>query len=91
MAHIVALPCRDCKYTECVVVCPAECFREGGRMLYIHPDVCIDCEACVPVCPANAIYHENELPEEWVPFRDLNATMARQCKAITEQRSIANN
>mgnify|MGYP003573211377 CR=1 FL=1 len=51
-------------------------------MLFIHPDDCIDCEACVPECPAQAIYHEDHLPEELLPYRDLNATMARQCEAI---------
>ncbi|MCG8583677.1 MAG: ferredoxin, partial [Pirellulales bacterium] len=45
MTHVVAQPCYDCKYNECVVVCPADCFREGARMVYIHPDDCIDCEA----------------------------------------------
>ena len=48
MAHVVAEPCFDCKYTDCVVVCPVDCFYEGAQMLYIHPDECIDCEACVP-------------------------------------------
>ena len=87
MTHVVAKPCLDCKYTECVVVCPAECFHEGVRMLYIHPDDCIDCEACVPACPENAIFHEDKLPTEWSPFRDLNATMARQCATITSRRA----
>ena len=91
MAHVVAQPCLDCKYTECVVVCPAGCFHEGVRMLYIHPDDCIDCEACVPACPANAIYHEDKLPVEWSPFRDLNATMARQCATITSRRAATTN
>ncbi|MCG8583345.1 MAG: ferredoxin family protein [Pirellulales bacterium] len=53
----------------------------------VHPDDCIDCEACVSACPANAIYHEDNLPPDWFPFRDLNATMARQCPTITEQRA----
>jgi ferredoxin len=82
MAHVVTEPCLGCKYTDCVVVCPAECFYEGQRMLYIHPDDCIDCEACVPECPSAAIYHEDHLPQEWLPYRDLNATMARQCSSI---------
>jgi ferredoxin len=56
-------------------------------MLYIHPDDCIDCEACVPECPVQAIFHEDRLPEEWLPFRDLNAAMARQCNAIRQRRS----
>ncbi len=52
-------------------------------MLYIHPDDCIDCEACVPECPENAIFQEGQLPTDWVPYRDLNATMARQTPPLT--------
>ena len=64
MTHVVAEPCSGCKYTDCVVVCPVECFYEGEQMLYIHPEECIDCEACVPECPVEAIFHEDNLPEE---------------------------
>ncbi len=71
MAHIVAEPCFDCKYTDCVVVCPVDCFYEGAQMLYIHPDECIDCEACVPECPVEAIFHEDNLPDEWKEFTAL--------------------
>ena len=52
MTHVVAQPCVGCRYTDCVVVCPVECFYEGERMLYIHPEECIDCEACVAACVA---------------------------------------
>ena len=72
MTHVVAEPCFGCKYTDCVVVCPVECFYEGEKMLYIHPDECIDCEACVPECPVEAIFHEDNLPEEWKEFTALN-------------------
>jgi len=82
MTHVVAQPCCDCRFTDCVVVCPTDSFRQGQRMLYIHPDECIDCEACVPVCPSGAIFPENELPPDWAPFKDLNATMARQSLRI---------
>jgi ferredoxin len=78
MAHVVAEPCYGCKHSDCVAVCPVDCFYEGEQMLYIHPDECIDCEACVPACPEEAIYHEERLPIEWRPFIDLNATMAGQ-------------
>ncbi len=71
MAHIVAEPCFDCKYTDCVVVCPVDCFYEGAQMLYIHPEECIDCEACVPECPVEAIFHEDNLPDEWKEFTAL--------------------
>jgi ferredoxin len=86
MTHVVAQPCFGCKYTDCVVVCPVECFYEGEQMLYIHPDECIDCEACVPECPVEAIFHEDNLPEDQKPFTALNAEMASQCPVITEKK-----
>ena len=86
MAHIVAEPCFDCKYTDCVVVCPVDCFYEGPQMLYIQPDECIDCEACVPECPVEAIFHEDNLPEQWKDFTALNAEMAKECPVINEKK-----
>ena len=86
MTHVVCEPCFGCKYTDCVVVCPVECFYEGEKMLYIHPDECIDCEACVPECPVEAIFHEDNVPEEWKDFTALNAEMAPQCEVITEKK-----
>ncbi len=86
MAHIVAEPCFDCKYTDCVVVCPVDCFYEGAQMLYIHPEECIDCEACVPECPVEAIFHEDNLPDEWKEFTALNAEQAPLCPVITEKK-----
>jgi len=86
MAHIVAEPCFDCKYTDCVVVCPVDCFYEGAQMLYIHPEECIDCEACVPECPVEAIFHEDNLPDEWKEFTALNAEQSLVCPVITEQK-----
>src|SRR5215218_9246957 len=56
MTHVVCQPCYDCKYTDCVAVCPVECFWQDERMLYIDPEVCIDCEACIPECPVVAIW-----------------------------------
>lgn len=85
MAHIVAAPCFDCKYTDCVVVCPVDCFYEGPQMLYIHPEECIDCEACVPECPVEAIFHEDNLPEEWNEFKKLNADMCPECQVINSK------
>ena len=86
MAHVVAEPCFECKHTDCVTVCPVDCFHEGEQMLVIHPNKCIDCEACVEACPENAIFHEDLLPTAWQPFRDLNATLARQLPLITSQQ-----
>ena len=63
--YVVTEPCRGCKYTDCVVVCPVECFYEGDDMLFIDPESCIDCGACVPECPVTAIYREDEVPAPW--------------------------
>ncbi len=86
MTHVVAQPCVGCRYTDCVVVCPVECFYEGEKMLYIHPDECIDCEACVPECPVEAIFHEDNLPDEWKDYLQLNADKAEECEVITEKK-----
>ena len=85
MTHVVAKPCFDCKYTDCVVVCPVECFYQGEEMLYIHPEECIDCEACVAECPVEAIFHEDNLPEQWKEYTQLNAEMAPQSPVITDK------
>ena len=86
MTHIVAQPCFGCKYTDCVVVCPVECFYEGEQMLYIHPDECIDCALCEPECPIDAIFSEDELPEDQAVFLELNAELAEVCPVITEMK-----
>jgi ferredoxin len=86
MTHVVAEPCFDCKYTDCVVVCPVDCFYQSEQLLYIHPDECIDCEACVPECPVEAIFHEDNLPEQWKEYLALNAEMAKQSPNIAEKQ-----
>jgi len=87
MTHVVAEPCSGCKYTDCVVACPVDCFYEGEQMLYIHPDDCIDCEACVPECPVEAIFHEDNLPDEWESYTQLNAEQAEECEVITDHKT----
>ena len=72
MTHVVCQPCYDCKYTDCVAVCPVECFWQDEKMLYIDPADCIDCEACVPECPVEAIFPEDALPDKWEPFVRIN-------------------
>jgi len=72
MTHVVCEPCRDCKTMDCVQRCPVDCFYEGERMLYIHPEICTDCGLCVPACPVAAIFHEDLVPDEWRDFVDLN-------------------
>jgi len=80
VAFVVCEPCRDCKYTDCVVVCPCDCFYQDGEMLYIDPIDCIDCEACVPECPVEAIFHEANIPGPWIQFVQLNADRAAALK-----------
>lgn len=86
MAFVVTMPCFGCKYTDCVTVCPADCFHEGEQMLYIDPDSCVDCGACEPECPVRAIFHEDGVPEEWRKFIALNREMAVLTPVITERK-----
>jgi ferredoxin len=78
MPHVVTNKCVECKFTDCVVVCPVACFYELERQLVIHPEECIDCTACVDVCPVHAIYAEDDLPPEFQADTAFNATEARQ-------------
>lgn len=73
MTYVIGLPCVDVKDLACVDECPVDCIYEGGRSLYIHPDECIDCGACEPVCPVEAIYYEDDLPTEFEVYLDDNA------------------
>ena len=75
MTYVIAEPCIDVKDTGCIDVCPMDCIHgtDNDRMLYIDPEDCIDCAACVPACPANAIFAEDELPAKWKPFAQINA------------------
>jgi NAD-dependent dihydropyrimidine dehydrogenase PreA subunit len=73
MTYIVAAPCIDVKDGACQDVCPVECIYEGGRMMYIQPDECIDCGLCLSVCPVEAIFAEGDLPEKEHPFVSANA------------------
>lgn len=76
MAYIVADPCVKCKYTDCVAVCPVDCFYEGVNSLAINPDECIDCGACEPECPTTAIFEEGDLPDKWSMWIDINAVVS---------------
>ena len=86
MTYVVTESCVKCKYTDCVDVCPVDCFREGPNMLVIDPDECIDCTLCVPECPVEAIFHEDNLPDDWKEFTALNAEEAPKCPVITEKK-----
>jgi ferredoxin len=86
MTFVVTDSCIRCKYTDCVEVCPVDCFREGAHFLVIDPDECIDCNLCVPECPVDAIYAEDDVPEDETHFVALNAKMAKQLPTITAKK-----
>ena len=73
MAYVIAEPCIDVKDQACVQECPVDCIYEGDRTLYIHPGECIDCAACEPACPVEAIFLAEEVPDEWSQFTKINA------------------
>ena len=84
MTFIVGENCIKCKHTDCVEVCPVDCFYEGPNMLVIHPDECIDCALCEPECPVDAIFADDEVPEDQEAFIELNAELAELWPNITE-------
>ena len=86
MTHVVTESCIKCKYTDCVDVCPVDCFREGPNMLAIEPDECIDCAVCIPECPVNAIYAEEDVPADQRQFIAMNVELSRQWKSITRMK-----
>jgi len=86
MPYVVAAPCIKCKYTDCVEVCPVDCFYEGPNLLVIHPDECIDCGACEPACPTKAIFPEESVPQKWTEYVALNAELAKKWPNITEKK-----
>lgn len=87
MTFVVTEACIKCKYTDCVDVCPTDAFREGPNFLVIDPDDCIDCAVCVPECPVDAIYAEEDVPRDQLDFTPLNAELARSWKTITRTKT----
>lgn len=87
MAIVVTELCKDCRFTECVTVCPVSCFHADDRMVYIDPDACILCQACVPVCPAHAIYDEIDLPPEFQQWVGINAERAQNLPVVEEKQA----
>jgi ferredoxin len=73
MAYVVTSNCTDCRFTDCVEVCPVDCFYLDDRMVYIHPDECIDCGACEPTCPVEAIYPAEDVPAAEAAWTKINA------------------
>ncbi len=86
MAYVVTENCIKCKFTDCVDVCPVDCFREGPNFLVIDPDECIDCTLCVAECPAEAIFAEDDLPAGQEQFAALNAEFSKTWPAIVERK-----
>ncbi len=86
MTFVVTENCIKCKYTDCVEVCPVDCFHEGPNFLVIDPDECIDCTLCEPECPAEAILSEDDLSDEQEPYIALNEELSREWPVITEQK-----
>ena len=87
MTYVVTESCIKCKYTDCVDVCPVDCFHEGPNMLVIDPDECIDCTLCVAECPVEAIFAEDDVPENQRAFLKLNAELAKAWPVLTEKKS----
>jgi len=86
MTFVVTDNCIRCKYTDCVEVCPVDCFKEGPQFLIIDPEECIDCNLCVPECPVDAIFAEDDVPEGQQHFIALNAELAKKWPVITHKK-----
>lgn len=86
MTFVVGDNCIKCKHTDCVEVCPVDCFYEGPNFLVIHPDECIDCALCEPECPIDAIFAEDEIPPGQENFIELNQELAEIWPNISEQK-----
>lgn len=87
MTHVVTDACERCRYTECVAVCPVDCFHADAERLYIDPDVCIDCGACIPACPVHAIVDAFDLSADQEMWLEVNADMCATLPLITEQEA----
>ena len=86
MTTVVTDHCKGCRFTDCVTVCPVACFHGDDEMLYIDPDVCIDCSACIPECPVNAIYEEDDLPDDKREWIAINAERSAVLPVVEEKQ-----
>ncbi len=86
MTTLVTDNCQRCRFTDCVTVCPVACFHGDAEMLYIDPNVCIDCGACVPECPVHAIYEEKDLPDDKRHWIAINAERAPNLPVVEEKQ-----
>lgn len=85
MSYVVTENCIKCKYTDCVEVCPVDCFHEGSNMLVIDPDECIDCGLCEPECPINAIFADIDIPADQQNFLELNDKLSKEWPVINKK------
>jgi len=86
MTYVVTENCIKCKHTDCVSVCPVDCFYEGPNFLVINPDECIDCAVCVPECPIDAIYSDTDLPQDQKVFKQINADLFKIWPRIVKKK-----
>ena len=86
MTYVVTESCIKCKYTDCVEICPVDCFYEGPEFLVIDPDECIDCGLCEPECPIEAIYADDDLPSDQIEFIEINLKLSEVYENITEAK-----
>ena len=86
MTYVVTENCIKCKFTDCVEVCPVDCFHEGPNFLVIDPEECIDCTLCVGECPAEAIFADSDVPDDQQAFIDLNADLAKSWPVISARK-----
>ena len=86
MTHLVTENCIKCKHTDCVEVCPVDCFKEGPNFLVIDPDECIDCGVCIPECPIDAIVQDNDVTVDVVFWNELNTRLSKQWPSITKRK-----
>jgi len=87
MAHVVTESCIRCRYTDCVEVCPVDCFHAGPNFLVIDPDECIDCAVCIPECPVDAIRAESDVPPDQAKFIQINAELSKTFSVITAREN----
>ncbi len=87
MTYVVTGRCTNCKYTDCAVTCPVSAFHEGPNMLYINPNTCIDCNACVDACPVQAIFRDADVPARYADYLNINAEQAPKFPEIIDKKA----
>lgn len=86
MTHVVTDNCQNCRFTDCVAHCPVECFHADGERVYIDPDVCIDCSACIPACPVHAIFEVFDLPDDQSSWIEINKERSKELPVLRSRQ-----